>query len=188
MRVRILQAYMELASYRGLDGMTMDEVAAQAGISKRTLYRYFPSKEALLLAATEEFKLKIRNKVEQLQALELDAEQIVAEMLTTLFGQGQFLFNPRGIEDLRVRYPQVWQDIDQFRQEVLGKVFGQIIGELSPEVAPLIIRTILLTTVREVLNPEFIITNNLIFEDTARQVSRLLLRMLGRGVSENANS
>jgi len=38
---------VELFTERGFNGVSMDEVVAAAGGSKATLYRYFPSKEAL---------------------------------------------------------------------------------------------------------------------------------------------
>lgn len=43
----ILDAARTLISRVGYDAMTMDDLAAQAGISKPTLYQHFPSKEAV---------------------------------------------------------------------------------------------------------------------------------------------
>lgn len=37
-----------LIASRGYDSVTMEQVASQACVSKRTLYKYFPAKEALL--------------------------------------------------------------------------------------------------------------------------------------------
>lgn len=178
MRERIIQAYMEMAARQGLDGMTMDQVAGRAGVSKRTVYRYFASKEALLIAAIEELKQKMRHKVGQLAGLGLSPEEMVAEILSTLVREGNFLINPQGLEDLRVRYPQVWQDVDQFRQERLQELFRHLVGQVDTEVVPAIVSTIIVTSVREILNPEFLFANNLAFEETARQLSRLLLRMM----------
>src|SRR6185312_394283 len=38
----------QLFASHGYAQVTMEQVAAQAGVSKRTLYKYFPAKEALL--------------------------------------------------------------------------------------------------------------------------------------------
>jgi len=43
----ILKAAHELMAAQGLDAMTMDDLAERAGVSKPTLYQYFPSKEAV---------------------------------------------------------------------------------------------------------------------------------------------
>ena len=47
---RILQAALTVFAQAGYSGATMDAVAAEAGLSKPTLYQYFASKEALFQA------------------------------------------------------------------------------------------------------------------------------------------
>lgn len=49
-RTRMLQATEELALQGGWDGVQMREVAMRAGVALGTLYRYFPSKEHLLVS------------------------------------------------------------------------------------------------------------------------------------------
>ncbi len=47
----ILQAVNRLLAEKGFDLMTVDEVAAEVGIAKASLYKHFPSKEDLAAAA-----------------------------------------------------------------------------------------------------------------------------------------
>ncbi len=47
----IVDATNTLLAKKGYDLMTMDEVAAEVGIAKASLYKHFPSKEALAGAA-----------------------------------------------------------------------------------------------------------------------------------------
>jgi AcrR family transcriptional regulator len=47
----IVQAASRLLAEKGFDLMTVDEVAAEVGIAKASLYKHFPSKEALAAAA-----------------------------------------------------------------------------------------------------------------------------------------
>src|ERR1700751_2398381 len=47
----ILDAAAELLLARGLTAVSMDEVAARAGVSKATIYRWWPTKETLALDA-----------------------------------------------------------------------------------------------------------------------------------------
>jgi len=54
LRVRedaIVEAVNRLLAEKGFDLMTVDEVAAEVGIAKASLYKHFPSKEALASAA-----------------------------------------------------------------------------------------------------------------------------------------
>jgi AcrR family transcriptional regulator len=54
-RARLLQAAAEVYALRGFGGATLDEVAAQAGLTKGAVYDHFGSKENLLLALMEEY-------------------------------------------------------------------------------------------------------------------------------------
>jgi len=50
-RVAILEAAAELLLARGLSEVSMDAVAERAGVSKATIYRWWPTKETLALDA-----------------------------------------------------------------------------------------------------------------------------------------
>src|SRR5580704_19277744 len=50
MEERILSATLRLIARRGVKRLGMQEVSEAAGVSRGTLYRYFPSKEQLLAA------------------------------------------------------------------------------------------------------------------------------------------
>ena len=50
-RERILSAVAELLERGALDDLTMPDVAAASGVSLRTIYRYYPTREELLEAA-----------------------------------------------------------------------------------------------------------------------------------------
>src|ERR1019366_1796448 len=50
-RQAILEAAAELLLARGLSAVSMDAVAEQAGVSKATIYRWWPTKETLALDA-----------------------------------------------------------------------------------------------------------------------------------------
>ena len=47
----IIQSVNRLLAEKGFEAMTVDEVAADVGIAKASLYKHFPSKEDLAAAA-----------------------------------------------------------------------------------------------------------------------------------------
>ena len=49
LRERIILAAVELFTTNGIKSITMDEIAASLGISKRTLYEVFPDKERAIV-------------------------------------------------------------------------------------------------------------------------------------------
>lgn len=54
-RERILEAALELVGRQGLAELSMDELAAEAGVSRGTLYRLFPGKSALFRGLIEAY-------------------------------------------------------------------------------------------------------------------------------------
>ncbi|MBN8228346.1 TetR/AcrR family transcriptional regulator [Corallococcus macrosporus] len=56
-RQRISDAATELFFARGFDAVTLDEIAAAAGVSKMTVFNYFPRKEDLMLDRQDDLKL-----------------------------------------------------------------------------------------------------------------------------------
>ncbi len=53
----VLDATLELAGEVGIHGMSMDDLAQRAGVSKATIYRRWPSKERLVLASLNQAML-----------------------------------------------------------------------------------------------------------------------------------
>ena len=75
LRVRedaIVSAVNKLLADKGFDLMTVDEVAAEVGIAKASLYKHFPSKEALAAAAMVRLLERTLAVIEQ-QAARTDA-------------------------------------------------------------------------------------------------------------------
>ncbi len=52
-RAAILEAAKQLFSREGFNGVSMDQIAAEAGVSKLTVYSHFGDKEALFAAAVQ---------------------------------------------------------------------------------------------------------------------------------------
>ena len=50
-RDEVLQATADLVAEVGLERTTIDEIAARSGVAKTTIYRHWPTKQALLMAS-----------------------------------------------------------------------------------------------------------------------------------------
>ena len=64
-RNRILDAAMHCYRARGVVATTIDDIARQASISRRTVYRYFANKQAVILAVVESQALIFFGELEQ---------------------------------------------------------------------------------------------------------------------------
>jgi AcrR family transcriptional regulator len=62
-RRRVIQAAISLATKGGYDAVQMRDVATSARVALGTLYRYFPSKDQLLVAALNEWAEDMRDKL-----------------------------------------------------------------------------------------------------------------------------
>jgi AcrR family transcriptional regulator len=78
---RILDAALELAAASGLRHLTMDDVAARAGVGRMTVYRRFSSRAELVDALTVR---ESRRCLERIQAA-VEAETQAAARLTAVF-------------------------------------------------------------------------------------------------------
>jgi AcrR family transcriptional regulator len=62
-RRRVIQAAISLATKGGYDAVQMRDVATSGRVALGTLYRYFPSKDQLLVAALNEWAEDMRDKL-----------------------------------------------------------------------------------------------------------------------------
>lgn len=82
-RVLILTAALEAFATEGL-GFSMDGVAKRAGVGPGTLYRHFPTREALLAASLEEHYAAIRRTQDSIAAEERDAGRALERWILAL--------------------------------------------------------------------------------------------------------
>jgi TetR/AcrR family transcriptional regulator of autoinduction and epiphytic fitness len=82
-RQAIVQAAIEAFRTLGFDATSMDRIAAEAGVSKRTVYNHFPSKDALFA----EILVQLWGKAAALDEQAYVANQPLRSQLLTLMQQ-----------------------------------------------------------------------------------------------------
>ncbi|MCL1973263.1 MAG: TetR/AcrR family transcriptional regulator [Bacteroidetes bacterium] len=93
---------------RGCKGVTMDDIASAAGISKRTLYEQFADKEALLEAGFAWWNQKSQQAME---AITQKAENILDVLLQIHYFQSEQMVKMSMdlISEIKRYYPQVFK-------------------------------------------------------------------------------
>lgn len=113
MRESIIQAAVTEIGYKGLK-FSIRDVTARLGISTKTLYQHFPSKDALVSAV-------IQQSVEEMRAIERQIREDAALSLRDKLRQslvvlpgGMGFKDLRMLDELRIGYPEAWQYADRY--------------------------------------------------------------------------
>lgn len=99
---RIIEAAAALLRKRGFERMTVDDVAAQAGVGKATVYRRWPSKDDLAVAA-----------MERLYSVEMphpDTGSIVTDLTESYKAVVSFVGSPEGSAYLKMSIAESVRD------------------------------------------------------------------------------
>lgn len=128
LRSRIIAAARDLFLSRGFVRVTADDLAAELGISKATLYKEFSGKEEILREVVREFMAEI---VDHVDALIEDETLSFVERLVALFafvGGRISRFGPLFIRDIQRSAPRVWKEIEAFRRDKIITNFKVILA------------------------------------------------------------
>jgi AcrR family transcriptional regulator len=79
---RILEAAAELFAQRGVEAVGMNDIARAAGCSRATLYRYYPSREALHTAYVHRHARAVNRQLAELVAGIADPQERLLAALT----------------------------------------------------------------------------------------------------------
>ncbi len=144
----------------GFTKVTMDEIAHELGMSKRTLYQYFPGKKALLrkalLGRTERISEGL-GKISQSNDTHFGKK---LEQALTLVATEIPHFSPIFLRDIQRHAPEVWQELDQRREEHIHTRFGQLIQEgvkegfLRKDIEAEVLVLLFSTLIRNIVNPK----------------------------------
>ena len=158
---------------------TMDEVASELKMSKKTIYKFFPSKDDLVTAIAKHFMEGMKSKI--IPALNSDKNAIekLAE-LNHILVKASTKISSRRMDEIRQHFPKLWNEIDDFRTKMMfgnitkvidqGKAEGLFIDYPTP-----IIMNTLVSSIRAIVNPEFILNNNFSIGEAATLVFKVVI-------------
>jgi len=126
---RIITAARREFFAHGFRSVTMDDLAEDLGMSKKTLYALFPAKSALLRAVL----------LDKFRSVEADLDQVTApgstDDLAALHGLLACMqrhteeIQPPFVRDIRREAPEVFKVIEGRRREIIQRYFGKLFGQ-----------------------------------------------------------
>lgn len=176
---RIRDAARALLFASGYSALTMDDLAHELGMSKKTLYLHFRSKDALIDAIIEEIGQAIRDRMDAiLSNPKLDFTQKLCGLIEVV-GSNLALASPGMLHDLQRFAPQLYQKIDDLRQRNVPYVFGRLIraglaeGKVRPDVDPAFAVEFWLQAIRGLVHPAILDRMQLTPRQTLEHAIRL---------------
>ncbi|MCB0751753.1 MAG: TetR/AcrR family transcriptional regulator [Ignavibacteriae bacterium] len=166
----------------GFYKITMDEIAQGLRVSKKTIYKYFPSKNILLENVIKAFmnstkKRLLKNISEQENSI------LKIKSLTEAFAELSLKLNQKLLYDLQTHMPELWESVESFRGEVIKSIWEDIINQGKKEGYIVdkpndIIITVIYAAIRSIINPTFLLNHNYSINEAFKITFDLLIQGL----------
>ncbi|HTO04414.1 MAG TPA: TetR/AcrR family transcriptional regulator [Opitutus sp.] len=129
LRGLIVEQGRSLFFSKGYSAFTMDDLAGALGLSKKTLYVFFRSKESLIRSALDDFASGVRAEADRLLADSTlgFAEKIRAFALVLMKRLSRM--TPEVLQDVQLSAPALHRHIEQLRTKHIPYIFGRFIEE-----------------------------------------------------------
>jgi len=181
---RILHQAGEMFLQFGFSKVTMEEIAVELGMSKKTLYRFFPGKEQLLKEMVTGVRCKLEDYVEELWGNnEMSFLEKLKNLMNYISSQSTAFRGPLA-HDLQKNFPQLWEEINESRKTHSLYKFNLLISEgiengvFRKDIDQQIVVLLFMNVFQGILNPD--VLSQLPY--TANQVFDSIIRVLMEGI------
>jgi AcrR family transcriptional regulator len=168
----------------GYNALTMDELAHELGISKKTLYVHFPSKDAMIERIIDVIGRTVRTRLEAVVAdpkLTFNRQlQGIVRVAGATFGTA----SPAMLRDLQRFAPHIYRKIEDVRLKLIPLIFGRLIrtgireGMVRPDVDPAFATEFWLHAIRGLVQPATLDRTHLTLNQTLERALHLFARGL----------
>ncbi len=134
----ILEAARKRFAYYGFSKVTMDEIAADVGLGKASLYYYFPTKEGLFVEVIKEEKNQFLSDVQSMIQTKIAASDMVRKYAQHRIQHFRELANLRALQfqqsaDTRTTFMQLFKEFQTQEVSLIAQILehGNKSGEFS---------------------------------------------------------
>jgi AcrR family transcriptional regulator len=177
--MKILEAAADRFMAAGLYKVTMDEIASDLHMSKKTVYKFFPSKEVLLKAIAQTLMRRVEAEVQSIISSDKPFEEKLTSILTFVGKTVRKLSLPF-MRDIQRFAPELWKEIETFRREkVFSKIYqmlrqAQKEGVFREDVDIDLFYLVLVTVVQGIMNPQVLSQQPFSAEEAFKGIFRIL--------------
>lgn len=161
-RNRILDASKILFFQFGFSRVTMDELAQELGVSKKTLYKYFTSKEDLLRAIFQRFSTNAGCMHDALEQENMESYVAGIHGFVEHMSGIMSRISQQFARDLLRNAPHIWDELLDWRRNAIDRMFvelmtaGQRIHAVRMDMTPNEISETYRVVIDSVLHPEML--------------------------------
>lgn len=121
MKQRIIKGTEELVFRYGVKSVTMDDIARQLGISKKTIYQFFKDKDEIVHVLMQE---KLKEDEKEFIALAKGASNVIEEVFNMMKHIGEMFrkVNPTAFYDLQKYHSKTWKLFTAFKEDFILKM------------------------------------------------------------------
>ena len=166
----------------GVRGFTVESLAKDLAMSKKTIYKYFPSKERLLREIFNFVSGRVTRWIQELVNRDANPIDKFEELVLTIT-RNLTLVSPTRFSDIKARHPALWREIEQFRLDrrddflILLKD-AQKQGYVRETLEMELTATLFMNIINSVFQPEFFLNNRV----TPAHVAETFLDIFLRGL------
>lgn len=178
-KTKIINYSYDILFKYGFNNVTMDTIAQGLKISKKTLYKYFKSKDELIDNVIDLLTQSILKKIETIIAEDKNAIEKLTELLKIIIKTFSKI-NLDYFQFLNAKGFAHWEKIENFRQQVIATKYSQILEQgkkekLIEDKPTIILMTGAYSIVKSIVNPQFVLSNNLSFESAAKYAINMVI-------------
>lgn len=181
---RIMAAAEEMFLKFGYSKVTMEEIAAGLGMSKKTLYKFFPGKESLIRNIIEDMQCEVDDYLTELWSNEsIDFVKKLKMMMDYIGKQSSKLRGPL-LTDLQKNIPEIWNEINEFRRQHAYKKINMLINEgvkmgaFREDLDQQVIVLMYMNAIQGIINPETLAQ----LPFTGNQAFEMIIKIMFEGI------
>jgi AcrR family transcriptional regulator len=166
---------------QGFRGVTMDDLAEELGMSKKTFYAHFPSKVALVEAVMQNKLAEVEAELAALDSAQTpDFPSMLHAMLATLQRQTAEI-QPPFLRDIRSETPELFRVVEEKRGNLIERYFGKLFregrrtGMIRKDIPTWLIIEIMLAATNAIVNPRRLLELELTPKTAFTPIIRVLL-------------
>jgi AcrR family transcriptional regulator len=125
---KILAGATNLFMRIGIKSVSMDDIARDIGVSKKTIYKHYSDKKELVLKVIEADHIEDMRECSRCCDTGNNAIQKMIDISRYISNQHKDI-NPTVIYDLQKYYPEAWNRVKQYQTEFIQRFIGQNIDE-----------------------------------------------------------